>query len=150
MFYEKNQDLSGSDWSIYSEDGNLPEGCRGIVNPNYPGFQHLGPSLLSDTDDTEDEEPEISEDEFNNNKNNDETVNRLDNNHLDKEKQLFYDKPKFNLQMNTNDDSIEDLSSGKLFCLEKNIKDPMTVTKRRVRIFKKKTILFFIKNTLLF
>ncbi|XP_016841747.1 schwannomin-interacting protein 1 homolog isoform X2 [Nasonia vitripennis] len=112
-YYEDpSQELTGSDWSEYSEDGNLPQGCRGIVNPNYPGFQHLGPSLLSDTDDTEDEHeledeevlevtPTVPhEDVYNNNNNNnnivDDTVNRFDAQR--DEQKLFYEKPKFNIQ----------------------------------------------------
>ena len=95
--------MSGSDWSIYSEDGNLPAGCRGIVNPNYPGFQHLGPSLLSDTDDTDDErdDDELNhEDAFNNNTASDNALNRLDAPlHQLEHKHLLYDKPKLNIQV---------------------------------------------------
>ncbi|XP_014236180.1 histone-lysine N-methyltransferase, H3 lysine-79 specific [Trichogramma pretiosum] len=81
-------DEDNSEWSEYSEDGNLPQGCRGIVNPNYPGFQHLAPSLLSDTDDTttDDERSDLDdeyEDEYNNNSSNardtqGNVINRLD------------------------------------------------------------------------
>ncbi|KAJ8687285.1 hypothetical protein QAD02_023079 [Eretmocerus hayati] len=106
---EEPQDASDEDLSEYSEDGNLPAGCRGIVNPNYPGFQHLGPSLLSDVDDTDDEYEltdqlnELNDNSncINNNESDsilDETlVNRLDA-QRDQHKQLFYERPKFNIQ----------------------------------------------------
>ena len=100
-----------SDWSDWSEEGNLPPGCRGIVNPNYPGFHHLGPSLLSDTDLTEDEQenydfPNVkehspnNENEFNNNVQEKiivENVNQLDGHN--KDQKIFYDKPKFNIHV---------------------------------------------------
>lgn len=109
------EEHDNSDISEYSEDGNLPVGCRGIVNPNYPGFQHLGPSLLSDTDDTDEDERELEDDEsltgedpvqrddlYNNNNNNnnivDEAINRLDA-QREEQKQFFYEKPKFNIEV---------------------------------------------------
>ncbi|XP_033208357.1 schwannomin-interacting protein 1 homolog isoform X2 [Belonocnema kinseyi] len=114
--YEGSEDPSHestpSDWSDWSEEGNLPPGCRGIVNPNYPGFHHLGPSLLSDTDShlTEDEQDSCAfstlndkhssiegGNEFNNNVQplTFENINQLDG--LNIEQKIFYDKPKFNI-----------------------------------------------------
>lgn len=86
------------------------------MNPNYPGFQHLGPSLLSDTDDTDEDDRELEDDdslseadpvqcddEYNNNNNNSNSnlaINRLDQPQRDEQqKQLFYEKPKFNIQV---------------------------------------------------
>ncbi|XP_018368125.1 PREDICTED: schwannomin-interacting protein 1 homolog isoform X1 [Trachymyrmex cornetzi] len=105
-----SHELTPSEWSDWSEEGNLPAGCRGIVNPNYPGFQHLAPSLLSDTDLTEDEHDSCSDypplhhhdevaplpenDEYNNNIN--DSINHLCGQRNDRK--IFYEKPKFNIQ----------------------------------------------------
>ncbi|XP_071573687.1 uncharacterized protein Schip1 isoform X2 [Temnothorax nylanderi] len=109
-----SRELTPSEWSDWSEEGNLPAGCRGIVNPNYPGFQHLAPSLLSDTDLTEDEHDSYSDypplhhyhhhdevaplpendNEYNNNI--DDSVNHLSGQRNDRK--IFYEKPKFNIQ----------------------------------------------------
>ncbi|XP_017787671.1 PREDICTED: schwannomin-interacting protein 1 homolog isoform X2 [Habropoda laboriosa] len=85
------------------------EGCRGIINPNYPGFQHLASSLLSDTDLTEDEHescsdytrlndidatPAENDNEFNNNV--EDSINHLCGQRNDRK--IFYEKPKFNIQ----------------------------------------------------
>ncbi|XP_070520688.1 schwannomin-interacting protein 1 homolog isoform X3 [Cardiocondyla obscurior] len=105
-----SRELTPSEWSDWSEEGNLPTGCRGIVNPNYPGFQHLAPSLLSDTDLTEDEHdscsdyppfqhaetaplPENDDNEYNNNI---DDINHLCGQRNDRK--IFYEKPKFNIQ----------------------------------------------------
>ncbi|XP_051158344.1 schwannomin-interacting protein 1 homolog isoform X2 [Leptopilina boulardi] len=113
--FEESEDHSHesapSDWSDWSEDSNVPPGCRGIVNPNYPGFHHLGPSLLSDTDLTEDELdihdiPRVNKiqdsvdigNEFNNNikeQLTSENINQLSGHNF--EHKTFYDKPKFNI-----------------------------------------------------
>ncbi|XP_011153906.1 IQCJ-SCHIP1 readthrough transcript protein isoform X1 [Harpegnathos saltator] len=107
-----SHELTPSEWSDWSEEGNLPAGCRGIVNPNYPGFQHLAPSLLSDTDLTEDEHDSCSDypplypgihqeqaplengNEYNNNV--DDSINHLCGQRNDRK--VFYEKPKFNIQ----------------------------------------------------
>ncbi|CAL1673315.1 unnamed protein product [Lasius platythorax] len=106
-----SRELTPSEWSDWSDEGNLPAGCRGIVNPNYPGFQHLAPSLLSDTDLTEDEHDSCSEypplygvhhreiapengNEYNNNV--DDSINHLCGQRNDRK--IFYEKPKFNIQ----------------------------------------------------
>ncbi|XP_070163947.1 schwannomin-interacting protein 1 homolog isoform X2 [Polyergus mexicanus] len=107
-----SRELTPSEWSDWSEEGNLPAGCRGIVNPNYPGFQHLAPSLLSDTDLTEDERDSCSDypslygvhhrevvqengNEYNNNVD-DDSINHLCGQRNDRK--IFYEKPKFNIQ----------------------------------------------------
>ncbi|KAG7201316.1 hypothetical protein KM043_004088 [Ampulex compressa] len=107
---DSSHELTPSEWSDWSEEGNLPAGCRGIVNPNYPGFQHLAPSLLSDADLTEDEHegchdysrlneidarPALDNlNEYNNNV--DDSINHfcVQKN----ERKIFYEKPKFNIQ----------------------------------------------------
>ncbi|XP_072750286.1 uncharacterized protein Schip1 isoform X2 [Anoplolepis gracilipes] len=106
-----SRELTPSEWSDWSEEGNLLAGCRGIVNPNYPGFQHLAPSLLSDTDLTEDEHDSCSDypplygvhhreiapengNEYNNNV--DDSINHLCGQRNDRK--IFYEKPKFNIQ----------------------------------------------------
>ncbi|XP_026674932.1 schwannomin-interacting protein 1 homolog isoform X2 [Ceratina calcarata] len=106
---DSSHELTPSDWSDWSEEGNLPAGCRGIVNPNYPGFQHLAPSLLSDTDLTEDEHdscpdytglndidtrPTVNDNEYNNNV--EDSINHLFGQR--NERKIFYEKPKFNIQ----------------------------------------------------
>lgn len=92
---------------------------RGIVNPNYPGFQHLAHTLdytikvCSDTDFTDDD---LDLDEtavktntcdvnnINNNNNNEhdieykiDSVNRLDS--VENIQKVFYDKPKLNIPL---------------------------------------------------
>ncbi|KAI4478922.1 hypothetical protein M0804_011384 [Polistes exclamans] len=105
-----SHELTPSEWSDLSEEGNLPSsGCCGIVNTNYPGFQHLAPSLLSDTDLTEDEHDSCPDyirlndidarssengNEYNNNI--DESINHLCGQRNDHK--TFYEKPKFNIQ----------------------------------------------------
>ncbi|XP_076280039.1 schwannomin interacting protein 1 isoform X2 [Lasioglossum baleicum] len=108
---DSSHELTPSEWSDWSEEGNLPAGCRGIVNPNYPGFQHLGPSLLSDTDLDEDEdEHETNPDyarlnEINARRvENEEYINNIEDsiNHLSGQKnqrKIFYEKPKFNIRI---------------------------------------------------
>ncbi|XP_043794575.1 uncharacterized protein LOC122715986 isoform X1 [Apis laboriosa] len=105
---DSSHELTPSEWSDWSEEGNLPAGCRGIVNPNYPGFQHLAPSLLSDTDLTEDEHescdytrlndidarPAENDNEYNNNV--EDSINHLCGQR--NERKIFYEKPKFNIQ----------------------------------------------------
>lgn len=115
---------AGSECSENSEDGSLSRPCRGIINPNYPGFQHLAPAFLSvfneDRTDSPDLPSEFSEQELdnkinecrNNNKNIIETTketNEEDNNdncdrinHFDTQKdehKFFYKKSKFNIQV---------------------------------------------------
>lgn len=106
---DSSHELTPSEWSDWSEEGNLPAGCRGIVNPNYPGFQHLAPSLLSDTDLTEDEHescdytrlndidarPAENDNEYNNNV--EDSINHLCGQR--NERKIFYEKPKFNIQV---------------------------------------------------
>ncbi|XP_033341376.1 schwannomin interacting protein 1 isoform X2 [Megalopta genalis] len=106
---DSSHELTPSEWSDWSEEGNLPAGCRGIVNPNYPGFQHLAPSLLSDTDLTEDEHescpdyvrlneinarPVENDNEYNNNI--EDSINHLCG--QKNQRKIFYEKPKFNIQ----------------------------------------------------
>ncbi|XP_048508704.1 general transcriptional corepressor trfA isoform X2 [Athalia rosae] len=104
---DSSHELTPSEWSDWSEEGNLPTRCRGIVNPNYPGFQHLATALLSDTDLTEDELEtyEISKvacnlnnNQYNNNTDEnliDESVNHLQGQEADRK--FIYEKPKFNI-----------------------------------------------------
>lgn len=112
-----HEDFTDSD--SLSDDGNCrgPAGARGIVNPNYPGFQHLADQLHpSDTDDTEEEAYTGSNNNYNNNNNNnngDEDNNgyehgiesKIDSvNHLDSVENFqkaFYDKPKFNIPVDS-------------------------------------------------
>ncbi|XP_017787673.1 PREDICTED: uncharacterized protein LOC108570339 isoform X4 [Habropoda laboriosa] len=106
---DSSHELTPSELSDWSEEGNLPAGCRGIINPNYPGFQHLASSLLSDTDLTEDEHescsdytrlndidatPAENDNEFNNNV--EDSINHLCGQRNDRK--IFYEKPKFNIQ----------------------------------------------------
>nr|XP_034173214.1 uncharacterized protein PFB0145c [Osmia lignaria] len=83
---DSSHELTPSEWSDWSEEGNLPS--RGIVNPNYLGFQHLRPSHLYDTNLTEDEQDYPWLCEYNNNDDED-TINYLC---VQKnEKKSFYD-----------------------------------------------------------
>lgn len=110
-----------SDEESLSDDGNIsgehPVQSRGIVNPNYPGFQHLAHTLdytikvCSDTDFTDDDldlddtATKINSDanNINNNNNNDDveykidSVNRLDS--VENIQKVFYDKPKLNIPL---------------------------------------------------
>uniref|UniRef100_A0A6P7F9E4 Uncharacterized protein LOC114327075 n=1 Tax=Diabrotica virgifera virgifera TaxID=50390 RepID=A0A6P7F9E4_DIAVI len=106
-----------------SEDGNLSNRGtvqrRGIVNPNYPGFQHLAHTLTSDAEYTDDDLDCVSpvhgeiirdsltaklEAEANNNNNVEESdtdykidsVNRLDS--VENIQKVFYDKPVYNIE----------------------------------------------------
>ena len=108
-----HEELSDSD--SLSDDGNcegslVTAGSRGIVNPNYPGFQHLAHQLHpSDSEDTEEEGDTSSNNNYNNNNNNNNEEEDSDNaveskidsvNHLDSVENFqkaFYDKPKFNI-----------------------------------------------------
>ncbi|PSN35609.1 hypothetical protein C0J52_24480 [Blattella germanica] len=111
-----HEELSDSD--SLSDDGNCrgpltTTGGRGIVNPNYPGFQHLAHQLHpSDSDETEEEGDSRSNNNYNNNNNNnnnnngdddvdDSVESKIDSvNHLDSVENFqkaFYDKPKFNI-----------------------------------------------------
>jgi len=108
-----HEELSDSD---SSDEGN----CRGIVNPNYPGFQHLARHLQhSDRDDTE-EKGDTCNNNNNNYKNNNNNNNNGDEhtddflsviesmidsvNHLDSVENFqkdFYNKPKFNIPVDS-------------------------------------------------
>ncbi|XP_046736454.1 uncharacterized protein LOC124405531 isoform X3 [Diprion similis] len=105
---DSSHELTPSEWSDWSEEGNLPTRCRGIVNPNYPGFQHLATSLLSDTDLTEDEleayeVSKLTTCNLNNNQYNNNTDENLIGgsvNHLQgqqSDRKFIYEKPKFNI-----------------------------------------------------
>ncbi|KAK2587213.1 hypothetical protein KPH14_002954 [Odynerus spinipes] len=106
---DSSHELTPSESSDLSEEGNLPWGCCGILNPNYPGFQHLAPSLLSDTDLTEDEHDScpdyirLNDIDARSSENGNEYNNNIDEsiNHLCGQKndtKTFYEKPKFNIQ----------------------------------------------------
>ncbi|CAH0556421.1 unnamed protein product [Brassicogethes aeneus] len=125
---DRGFDLSDSE---SSDEGNLSNTRgtiqrRGIVNPNYPGFQHLAHTLdytikvSSDVDLTDDEidcdllSKEQQDSNCNNNNNNAEedtdfpldhidSVNRLDS--VENIQKVFYDKPVFNI------DDCENLNS---------------------------------------
>ncbi|KAJ8952285.1 hypothetical protein NQ318_007453 [Aromia moschata] len=127
---DRGFDLSDSE---SSEEGNLSNGVvlqrRGIVNPNYPGFQHLAHTLdygirgSSDTDLTDDDfECDDSltaklQAEANVNNNNVEdtdyqidSVNRLDS--VENIQKVFYDKPVFNIEEDCEFNQQSDSSSG--------------------------------------
>lgn len=118
---DRGFDLSDSE--SLSDDGNLSGDNnhiqrRGIVNPNYPGFQHLAHTLdytikaCSDTDFTDDD-LDLDQDttklntcdvnNINNNNNNEDieykidSVNRLDS--VENIQKVFYDKPKLNIPL---------------------------------------------------
>lgn len=104
-----------SDSESLSDDGNLSDNTRprGIVNPNYPGFQHLAHTLdysikaCSDTDFTDDDldidvNTKINDNNINNNNEEDleykiDSVNRLDS--VENIQKVFYDKPKLNIPL---------------------------------------------------
>lgn len=110
-----------------SEDGNLSNRGslqrRGIINPNYPGFQHFAYSLNFNTtpdadltdDDIETETLTRNFQEETNNNNVDEpdykidSVNRLDS--VENIQKVFYDKPAFNVEDETEGNQISDSSS---------------------------------------
>ncbi|CAH1117589.1 unnamed protein product [Phaedon cochleariae] len=111
-------DLSDSE---SSEDGNLSDAAilpqrRGIVNPNYPGFQHLAHTLASDADYTDDDLDFAQPDAEANNNNVTETdykidsVNRLDS--VENIQKVFYDKPAFNIEQEDGNDQESDSASG--------------------------------------
>ncbi|XP_049822792.1 general transcriptional corepressor trfA-like isoform X2 [Aethina tumida] len=121
---ERVFDVSDSESSDEGNDVTRRRGCtlqrRGIVNPNYPGFQHLAHTLdytikaSSDTDFTDDDldsdlpiNAQVDTNSLNNNNNSvaDDTefpldhidsVNRLDS--VENIQKVFYDKPVFNLE----------------------------------------------------
>ncbi|XP_074029934.1 schwannomin interacting protein 1 isoform X2 [Leptinotarsa decemlineata] len=109
-----------------SEDGNLSNIVslpqrRGIVNPNYPGFQHLAHTLVSDPDFTDDDlECDAFtaklEAEANNNNNVEDTdykidsVNRLDS--VENIQKVFYDKTVFNIEEDSEFNQNSESSSG--------------------------------------
>ncbi|KAK4879728.1 hypothetical protein RN001_007874, partial [Aquatica leii] len=109
-----------SDSESLSDEGNLNTRetlqRRGIVNPNYPGFQHLAHTLdytiktSSDTDFTDDDfeyessTVKLDSDDNNINNNNEEnveykidSVNRLDS--VENIQKVFYDKSVFNIPL---------------------------------------------------
>ncbi|KAL3280658.1 hypothetical protein HHI36_003894 [Cryptolaemus montrouzieri] len=136
-----------SDTESLSDDGNLNRRRRqktvlqrrGIVNPNYPGFQHFAHTLdftikvSSDTDFTDDDyECEVvssenrtqfieKDDEYNNINNNNveetddrqvdkiDSVNRLDS--VENIQKVFYDKPVLNLDCENLNQNFSDLES---------------------------------------
>lgn len=126
---DEERDFDISDSESISEEGNLSnQGTlqrRGIVNPNYPGFQHLAHTLdygikaSSDTDFTDDDyecEPLTARlnaqanhiNNINNNNNEDEDteyhidgVNRLDS--VENIQKVFYDKSVFNIPLECED-----------------------------------------------
>ncbi|XP_056639444.1 general transcriptional corepressor trfA [Diorhabda sublineata] len=130
---DEDRDFDISD-SESSDDGNLSNRGtvqrRCVVNPNYPGFQHLAHTLTSDAEYTDDDleceslNVEISGDsltakleaEANNNNNIEEidtdykidSVNRLDS--VENIQKVFHDKPAFNIEedseFNRNSESI--------------------------------------------
>lgn len=121
---DEERDFDISDSESISEEGNLSNQVtlqhRGIVNPNYPGFQHLAHTLdysikaSSDTDFTDDDESltarlNAEENNINNNNNVEDTVDHIDGvNRLDSVENIqkvFYDKPVFTVQSSSDDDS---------------------------------------------
>lgn len=120
---EEERDFDISDSESISEEGNLSNQVtlqhRGIVNPNYPGFQHLAHTLdytiktSSDTDFTDDDESltarlNAEANNINNNNNNVEDtvdhidgVNRLDS--VENIQKVFYDKPVFSVSSGNDD-----------------------------------------------
>ncbi|XP_044266458.1 schwannomin-interacting protein 1 homolog isoform X2 [Tribolium madens] len=110
-------DSDSSEESNLSNRGTATLQRRGIVNPNYPGFQHLAHTLdysikaSSDTDFTDDdfecESLNTAKTDVNNINNNNvedtdyqidhiDSVNRLDS--VENIQKVFYDKPVFNIQ----------------------------------------------------
>lgn len=137
---EEERDFDISDSESISEEGNLSNQVTlqrcGIVNPNYPGFQHLahtldyGIKVSSDTDDDFECQAltarlDAEANNINNNNNVEDTecqvdhidgVNRLDS--VENIQKVFYDKPVFveceNLQSNENnsaDGSVNSIQS---------------------------------------
>ncbi|RZC39582.1 WRKY transcription factor protein 1, partial [Asbolus verrucosus] len=124
---DRGFDISDSDSSEESNLSNRGTGTlqrRGIVNPNYPGFQHLAHTLdysikaSSDTDFTDDdfecESLTTTRTDVNNINNNNvedtdyqidhiDSVNRLDS--VENIQKVFYDKPVFNIHEECGNDS---------------------------------------------
>uniref|UniRef100_A0A1B6KMA8 Schwannomin interacting protein 1 C-terminal domain-containing protein n=1 Tax=Graphocephala atropunctata TaxID=36148 RepID=A0A1B6KMA8_9HEMI len=83
---------------------------RGIVNPNYPGFQHFASQLHSS--DSEEDTTSLNNNNNNNNEEEEEiseSINQLDSGGFQK---TFYDKPKFNIPVdpercNFNDKEVD-------------------------------------------
>ncbi|XP_034951662.1 general transcriptional corepressor trfA isoform X2 [Chelonus insularis] len=101
--YDGHELSAGSECSDNSDDGSLPRVCRGIINPNYPGFQHLAPAFLSvfseeEQSDSRDSSVRINDQESenkindccnnnNNNNNNLNNNNNINNNHNNKDEE---------------------------------------------------------------
>lgn len=115
---------------------------RGIVNPNYPGFQHLAHTLdysikpASDTDFTDDEfdcdiltaHTDADINNINNNNNGDEdtdqhidSVNRLDS--VENIKKVLYDKPVFNIPLECEHVKPEANTSAETSCTSNQTSD---------------------------
>ncbi|XP_053594189.1 schwannomin-interacting protein 1 homolog isoform X4 [Microplitis demolitor] len=58
--YDAHELSARSECSENSEDVSLSRPCRGIINPNYPGFQHLTPAFLSVFNEDRPESPDLS------------------------------------------------------------------------------------------
>ncbi|XP_045470172.1 general transcriptional corepressor trfA isoform X2 [Harmonia axyridis] len=144
---DEERDFDVSDSESFSDEGNLNRRRRtktviqrrGIVNPNYPGFQHFAHALdytikvSSDTDLTDDDyECELvgtenrtqfieKNDDINNLNNNNveetedfqidkiDSVNRLDS--VENIQKVFYDKPVLNLDCENLNQNFSDLES---------------------------------------
>ncbi|KAJ3654436.1 hypothetical protein Zmor_013625 [Zophobas morio] len=144
-------DSDSSEESNLSNRGTATLQRRGIVNPNYPGFQHLAHTLdysikaSSDTDFTDDdfecESLNTAKTDVNNINNNNvedtdyqidhiDSVNRLDS--VENIQKVFYDKPVFNIHEecksdsdtsgNSNQTSDEDTEISVVRTVELNIK----------------------------
>jgi hypothetical protein len=122
-------DSDSSEESNLSNRGTVALQRRGIVNPNYPGFQHLAHTLdygikaSSDTDFTDDdfecESLSTAKTDVNNINNNNvedtdyqidhiDSVNRLDS--VENIQKVFYDKPVFNIHEECGNRSDSDSS----------------------------------------
>lgn len=94
-----------------SEDRHPPTSRRGIVNPNYPGFQHFASQLHSS--DSEDDTCSLNNNNINNNNvisGEDEvsgSVNQLDIGSVQK---TFYDKSKLNISDLCNQNQAESVT----------------------------------------
>uniref|UniRef100_A0A1B6CHL0 Schwannomin interacting protein 1 C-terminal domain-containing protein n=1 Tax=Clastoptera arizonana TaxID=38151 RepID=A0A1B6CHL0_9HEMI len=102
-----------------SEEIKLTTSGRGIVNPNYPGFQDFANQLISDSEDestnNNDESTNNNDEHTNNNdesisndnkpiNNNDTSVNQNSEGSFQKN---FYDKPKFKLEQENGNKGIK-------------------------------------------
>lgn len=89
-----------------SEDRHPPTSRRGIVNPNYPGFQHFASQLHSS--DSEDDTCSLNNNNINNNISGEDevsgSVNQLDTGSVQK---TFYDKSKLNISDLCNQNQVE-------------------------------------------